>query len=67
MRIFEKPVIFLGADVTHPPSGDERKPSIAAVSLLFFLFSLRFSSSLVADDEIDVFQFPSSVVTIIYW
>ena len=30
-KVFNKPVIFLGADVTHPPAGDNKKPSIAAV------------------------------------
>uniref|UniRef100_A0A0N5A9X1 Protein argonaute-1 n=1 Tax=Syphacia muris TaxID=451379 RepID=A0A0N5A9X1_9BILA len=30
-RIFNEPVIFLGCDITHPPAGDARKPSIAAV------------------------------------
>ncbi|XP_023380742.1 protein argonaute-2 [Pteropus vampyrus] len=28
--VFQQPVIFLGADVTHPPAGDGKKPSIAA-------------------------------------
>merc|ERR1719309_1964499 len=29
--IFKEPVIFLGATVTHPPAGDNKKPSIAAL------------------------------------
>lgn len=30
-KVFNEPIIFLGADVTHPPAGDNKKPSIAAV------------------------------------
>ncbi|KAI5611971.1 protein argonaute-1 [Silurus asotus] len=32
--VFQQPVIFLGADVTHPPAGDGKKPSITAPSCL---------------------------------
>ncbi|KRY35297.1 Dolichyl-diphosphooligosaccharide--protein glycosyltransferase subunit STT3A, partial [Trichinella spiralis] len=30
-KVFNEPVIFMGADITHPPAGDGSKPSIAAV------------------------------------
>ncbi|CAO4367291.1 unnamed protein product [Caenorhabditis nigoni] len=30
-KIFSESVIFLGCDITHPPAGDSRKPSVAAI------------------------------------
>ncbi|XP_065577229.1 protein argonaute-4-like isoform X2 [Artemia franciscana] len=30
-KVFNEPVIFLGADVTRPPAGNSKKPSIAVV------------------------------------
>ncbi|XP_003368489.1 eukaryotic translation initiation factor 2C 2, partial [Trichinella spiralis] len=32
-RIFNEPIIFMGADITHPPAGDSKKPSISAVRI----------------------------------
>ena len=52
-KVFNEPVIFLGADVTHPPavsffSGDNKKPSIAAVvgSQVSHIFSSIFDCEL---------------------
>merc|ERR1719450_336305 len=30
-EIFQEPIIFFGADITHPPIGDKTRPSIAGV------------------------------------
>jgi eukaryotic translation initiation factor 2C len=30
-KVFNSPVIFMGADIAHPPAGDNRRPSIAAL------------------------------------
>ncbi|ETE59458.1 Protein argonaute-1, partial [Ophiophagus hannah] len=43
------PVIFLGADVTHPPAGDGKKPSITAVSSLFQIRVQRPRQEIIED------------------
>ncbi|XP_065062835.1 protein argonaute-2-like isoform X2 [Rhopilema esculentum] len=45
-KIFEKPVIVLGADVTHPAPGDEQKPSIAAVVGSLDSYPMNYSTSI---------------------
>lgn len=44
-KVFRDPLIFLGADVTHPPAGDDRKPSIAAVVGSMDAHPSRYSAS----------------------
>lgn len=42
-KVFNEPIIFLGADVTHPPAGDTKKPSVAAVSVIIYLLNAQCS------------------------
>ncbi|KAL1230668.1 Protein argonaute-2 [Trichinella spiralis] len=44
-KVFNEPVIFMGADITHPPAGDGSKPSIAAVVGSMDAHPSRYSAS----------------------
>ncbi|XP_055995374.1 protein argonaute-2-like isoform X7 [Ostrea edulis] len=62
-NIFREPVIFLGADVTHPPAGDASKPSIAAVVGSMDGHPSRYSSTVrVQQHRQEIIQELSSMV-----
>ena len=44
--IFNRPVIFIGADVCHPPAGDFKKPSIASIVASMDPHPARYSVSI---------------------
>ncbi|CAG5124840.1 unnamed protein product [Candidula unifasciata] len=50
-HVFHEPVIFLGADVTHPPAGDTQKPSIAAVVGSMDAHPSRYSATVRIQDH----------------
>lgn len=56
-KVFHEPVIFLGADVTHPPAGDNKKPSIAAVVGSMDAHPSRYSATVrVQQHRLEVIQ-----------
>ena len=55
-KVFNEPVIFLGADVTHPPAGDNKKPSIAAVVGSQDAHPSRYEFEIVSAAIINIFQ-----------
>ncbi|KAL3320560.1 argonaute 1 [Cichlidogyrus casuarinus] len=61
--VFREPVIFLGADVTHPPAGDKSKPSIAAVVASMDAHPSRYSATVrVQSHRQEIIQELSSMV-----
>ena len=61
--MFNEPVVFLGADVTHPPAGDNKKPSIAAVVGSMDAHPSRYSATVrVQQHRQEVIQELSSMV-----
>ncbi|XP_052085900.1 protein argonaute-2-like isoform X5 [Mytilus californianus] len=61
--VFREPVIFLGADVTHPPAGDASKPSIAAVVGSMDAHPSRYSATVrVQQHRQEIIQELSSMV-----
>ncbi|XP_062567252.1 protein argonaute-2-like isoform X5 [Saccostrea cucullata] len=62
-KVFREPVIFLGANVTHPPAGDKTKPSIAAVVGSMDAHPSRYSSTVrVQQHRQEIIQELSSMV-----
>lgn len=62
-KVFNEPIIFLGADVTHPPAGDNKKPSIAAVVGSMDAHPSRYAATVrVQQHRLDIIQELSSMV-----
>ena len=62
-RVFNEPVIFLGADVTHPPAGDNKKPSIAACVGSMDAHPSRYAATVrVQQHRLDMIQDLASMV-----
>lgn len=62
-KIFNEPVVFFGADVTHPPAGDSKKPSIAALVGSMDAHPSRYAASVrVQQHRQEIIQDLSSMV-----
>ncbi|CAG9135201.1 unnamed protein product [Plutella xylostella] len=55
-KVFNEPVIFLGVDVTHPPAGDNKKPSIAAVVGSMDAHPSRYAATVRVQQHSDAFH-----------
>ncbi|XP_076639540.1 protein argonaute-1 [Colletes latitarsis] len=62
-KVFDEPIIFFGADVTHPPAGDNKKPSIAAVVASMDAHPSRYAATVrVQQHRQEIIQELSSMV-----